>query len=158
MIKLIKVGLKDIDEIMNIQRLCFKEYLDKYHDDEVNPCNESTEHFKERLVSEDWDIYFIKYNGEAAGVIKVNHYDLNTFKINDFGIIPKFRDIHLGTSVFMNIKDKYCDAKEWILSTILEEERCIHFYEKLGFVRTTDREPKVINENMTIVGYKLSIK
>lgn len=155
MIELIKAELKDSEEILYIQKQCFIEYLDKYQDHEVNPCNEDIEHLKSRIESKIWDIYFIKVNGDVAGIIKVNHYDLNTYKINDFGILPKFRDMHIGTAVFMEIKEKYDNAKEWILSTILEEDRCIHFYEKFGFKRSSDKEPKVINEKMTIVGYKL---
>lgn len=155
MIELIKAELEDIEEIMKIQKECFHEYLEKYQDYEVNPCNETIEHFKERLVSDVWHIYFIKFNGEIAGLIKINHYDKDTYKINDFGILPRFRDKYIGTSVFMQIKEKYYNASQWILSTILEEERCIHFYEKLGFKRTFDKAPRIINDKMTIVGYEL---
>lgn len=155
MIELVKVNRTYTDKVLNIQKQCFSEYLEKYHDDDINPANESLEHLNEIIMDTTWDIYIINYSGENAGIIKIKQIDNENYKIGDFGIIPDFRDKNIGTEVIHTIKDIYTNAKTWTLSTILQESRCIHFYEKLGFVRTTDREPKIINEYMTIVGYKL---
>ncbi|MEG0613476.1 MAG: GNAT family N-acetyltransferase [Clostridium sp.] len=155
MIELVEVNMDDANTVIDIQKQCFSEYLQKYHDDDVNPANETLEHLNKVIINEAWDIYIIKYNGENAGIIKVNKFDADTYKINDFGISPKFRDRNIGTMVFLKVEELYTYAKVWILSTILQESRCIHFYEKLGFKRTTDREPTILNKNMTIVGYKL---
>lgn len=155
MIELIKANINNANKVLDIQKQCFSEYLEKYHDDNVNPSNESLEHLNKIIMNNAWDIYIIKYNDKNIGIIKVKKDNEYTYKIDDFGILPKFRDKSIGTKVFLKIEELYNNPKIWILSTILQESRCIHFYEKLGFKRTSDREPTIVNEHMTIVGYKL---
>ena len=46
----------------------------------------------------------------------------------------------------------YPEVTTWKLTTIKEEPRNCHLYEKCGFVRTGEEE--IINDRMTIVAYE----
>lgn len=57
----------------------------------------------------------------------------------------------IASNVIKQLFNIYPNTIEWWLSTIKQEERNCHLYEKCGFVRTGDEI--VVNENMTLVFY-----
>ena len=61
----------------------------------------------------------------------------------------KFQNKGIASNVIKQLFDIYPNTIEWWLSTIKQEEKNCHLYEKCGFVRTGDEI--VVNENMTLV-------
>lgn len=43
MLKLIKVEVRDAKKLLDVQRTCFYEYLEKYHDHSINTVNKTLE-------------------------------------------------------------------------------------------------------------------
>ncbi len=156
MITFIKATVNDVYKVISVQTQCFIEFLDRYHDDTINPTNESAASIRRYIEDLNSTIYFIKNNDTEIGIIKLKKEQETVYKIDDFGILPEFRDQHLGTNVMIELQKKYAFVHTWQLSTILEEECNIHFYEKLGFKRVLEAAPIKINDQMTIVDYQLN--
>lgn len=96
------------------------------------------------------------FNGEKAGAVRVKwhkgqkvHKNVNW--ISPIFVIPKFQNKGIASNVIKQLFDIYPNTIEWWLSTIKQEEKNCHLYEKCGFVRTGDEI--VVNENMTLVFY-----
>ena len=71
-IELKRVTIDDIDEIIKMQKETFKPLLDKYHDDEVNPYNESLDKVKYKI--ENYFYYFIIIDDEKVGAKENSAY------------------------------------------------------------------------------------
>lgn len=86
-----------------------------------------------------------KNNGLVDVTINDKYYASPIF------VIPKFQNNGIASNVIKQLFDIYPNTIEWWLSTIKQEEKNCHLYEKCGFVRTGDEI--VVNENMTLVFY-----
>lgn len=96
------------------------------------------------------------FNGEKAGAVRVKWHNgekvhENVNWISPIFVIPKFQNKGIASNVIKQLFDIYPNTIEWWLSTIKQEERNCHLYEKCGFVRNGDEI--VVNENMTLVFY-----
>lgn len=155
MLKLIKVEVKDAKKLLDVQRICFYEYLEKYHDYSINPANKTPEQLEKTISDESYFAYFIEYNQELAGMICIKKISEEKCEIDIFGILPDYRNKHLGNKVINMIFEIHNTARIWVLGTMLQEEKNIYFYEKIGFSRIPDAKPIEINEYLTIVRYQL---
>lgn len=155
MLKLIKADIKDAKKLLDVQRICFYEYLEKYQDHSINPANKTTEQLATIISDESYFAYFIEYDKKIAGMICIKKLNEEKFEIDMFGILPDYRNKHLGTKVINLVFETHTTARIWVLGTMLQEEKNIRFYEKLGFTRIPDAEPIEINEYLTIVKYQL---
>ena len=129
---------------------------EKYQDDATSPAKESLETITKKIVDDNSDFYFILFNGEKAGAVRVRwhkgqkvHKNVNW--ISPIFVIPKFQNKGIASNVIKQLFDIYPNTIEWWLSTIKQEEKNCHLYEKCEFVRTGDEI--VVNENMTLVFY-----
>lgn len=86
-----RATINDIDEIMKMQKESFKPLMDKYHDDDINPYNESKEKIKYKI--ENYFYYFIVIDGIRVGAIAINDKkDGSKKKIAPLYILPKFQN------------------------------------------------------------------
>ena len=149
-VKLKRVTIDDINEIIKMQKKSFKPLLDKYHDDDINPYNESLDKVKYKI--ENYFYYFIIADGEKVGAIAINDKkDGSKKKIAPIYILPEFQNKGYGQSAIKEV-EKIHGENNWKLDTILEEKGNCHLYEKFGY-RKTGRIEK-ISDNQTIVFYE----
>lgn len=137
-----------------IQRLKYKSFLpiyDIYKDDETNPIMEPIEKTISILQQAYTDYWLIKYQEEYIGAIRIGSVKQGVYHISPVYIVPEYQNIGVGTIILEMMFEKYSNAEMWTLTTIKEELRNCHFYEKLGFVR--NEYVKVVNDKMTLVGY-----
>lgn len=151
---LVKAKIEDVYKIISIQTDCFIEFIDRYQDT-FNPTNESAFSIREYITNNNSDIYFIQHEDKDIGVMKIEKIEEGTYRIDDFGILPTYRDQHLGTQAMLSLFKLYEDVHTWRLATMLEEKRNLHFYEKLGFKRMEDIIPISITATMTMIEYEL---
>lgn len=86
-----------------------------------------------------------KYISDPNGIIR---------RISPICILPKCQNKGIASAALKLIFSEYPDTVLWSLDTILEEAGNCHFYEKLGFVRTSFKLK--VNDAMTLVGYEKS--
>lgn len=151
-VKLIKAEEKDNLLLQELKKESFMEILNKYKDYDTNPALESIEKINKEISDESSDYYIISVNNENIGGIRIENKNKNIYRISPFFIIPKYQGLSIGYEVLTMIFQKYTKAKCFILSTIKEEKRNCHLYEKAGFKRS---EGEInIKDNMTIVSYE----
>lgn len=154
LIELKLITRKDAECLHKLQIEAFMPLYEKYHNDATSPAKESLETITKKIVDDNSDFYFILFNGEKAGAVRVKwhkgqkvHKNVNW--ISPIFVIPKFQNKGIASNVIKQLFDIYPNTIEWWLSTIKQEEKNCHLYEKYGFVRTGDEI--VVNENMTLV-------
>ena len=156
LIELKLITREDAECLHKLQIEAFMSLYEKYQDDATSPAKESLETITKKIVDDNSDFYFILFNGEKAGAVRVKwhkgqkvHKNVNW--ISPIFVIPKFQNKGIASNVIKQLFDIYPNTIEWWLSTIKQEEKNCHLYEKCGFVRTGDEI--VVNENMTLVFY-----
>lgn len=150
-IELHKAGFSDCETLHRMQVICFQPLLDRYGDTDTNPAAEPIERIQSRMRQDETDYYFIRFNGETIGAIRVVRLPDSTSRISPMFILPAFQGRGLAQQTLARVEQLYPDAIGWQLDTIKEEARLCHLYEKMGYKRT-GREER-LQDDMTIVFY-----
>lgn len=156
LIELKMITREDAECLHKLQIEAFMPLYEKYQDDATSPAKESLETIAKKIVEDNSDFYFILFNGEKAGAVRVKwHNGGNVYEninwISPIFIVPRFQNKGIASNVIKQLFTIYPNIIEWRLDTIKQEERNCYLYEKCGFVRTGDET--VVNENMTLVDY-----
>lgn len=150
--KLIRASVNDCDKLWKMQTEAFRDMLEKYQDYEISPANEPREKVEARLKDEFTYFYFIVFEENYAGAVRVvDRKDGSRKRVSPIFIMKEFRGKGLAQKTFAEI-EKLHGSHNWELETILQEEGNCYLYEKLGYKRTDKVEN--INERMDIVFYK----
>ncbi len=155
----IELSLATKEEALVLHRLQVEAFLplyEKYHDDETSPAKENLQRITDKITEDNSDFYFIEYNSEKVGGVRVRYHQgekvlENVNWISPVFIIPEFQNKGIATCVIEKLFKLYPDAEEWRLDTIKQEPGNCHLYEKCGFVKSG--EDIIVNENMTLVKY-----
>ncbi len=155
-IKLKLAEEKDAECMHGLQVEAFMPLYEKYKDDDTSPAKESLERITCKIVEVNSDFYFIMFNGEKVGGVRVRwHHGGKVYEnvnwISPIFIIPKFQNRGIAGKVIEKLFDSYPDTKEWKLETIKQEKGNCHLYEKYGFVRVG--EDIAVNDRMILVEY-----
>lgn len=155
-ITLEKCELADAAKILALSVEIFTPFLEKYHDDAVNPAKMPIDKVVSWLTQDFTTIYFVKANDEIVGFVRVIEVTWDfpgqlKIHLSPLGIVPSRQNQGIMQEVFRQLEQLYQPTDGWELSTILQEARNIHFYEKLGYERTG--EATRVNEFEDIVGF-----
>lgn len=152
-IELRKATLNDSETLWQMQVIAFEELLNKYQDYETNPASEKIQRTIERLSMPETYYYFITYENEISGAIRVVDLKDNTTpkRISPLWIMPEYRGKGLAQKAILKAEEIH-GAENWELSTILQEKGNCYLYEKMGYKPVG--EPQIINDKMTLVFYK----
>ncbi len=151
-IKLKRIGMSECERLWKMQVEAFSELLEKYHDYEISPANESISRVKERLIQTYTYYYFIMNGENTVGAVRVvDMKDGSAKRISPIFIMKNHRGNGLAQAAIRAV-EKIHGKDNWCLDTILQEEGTCHLYEKMGYRQTG--ETKVINDRMTIVFYE----
>lgn len=154
-VKLEEAREDELGEMLKLQVESFMPLYEKYHD-EGSPAIETVDRLKAR-VSPERKYYFIVYYGMRVGGINLakkpnDESNPRPMYICPLFITPKFQNKGIGAVAIRKAFEMFPDTRVWKLSTLLQEPRDLHFYEKLGFKRIG--EPKPVNELLTLVDYE----
>ena len=151
-IELQKLTITDASQWHKLQVEAYAPLLEKYQDHETSPAAESLSQVVERMSSACREHFFILKDGEISGGVRTAWWpDTTQYRLGSIFILPRFRDMGIGQIAMSLVETRYPNATTWELDTVLQEERNIHFYEKLGYKRVG--EESVVNSNMTLVSY-----
>ncbi len=153
-VKLEKVREDELELLHQMQIESFMPLYEIYHD-EGSPALESIERIRNRAKVANRQYYFIVKDGARVGVINVGHNDPNEHAVSYVSplfILPRYQNRGFGYAAIRKAMEMYPEVTTWKLTTIKEEPRNCHLYEKCGFVRTGEEE--IINDRMTIVAYE----
>jgi len=152
-----KVGVEASERWLAMQVETFTPFLEKYEDHEIDPATESLEKVRSRF--QPWQEHFyIELNGEVVGGIRSAWWVKDDgsvperYRLGNMMILPQYQNLGIGQEAVRLLEAQYPNAISWELDTLLQEERNLYFYEKLGYVRVG--EPHVVNEKLSLVYYK----
>lgn len=159
MIGLAKADRREAALIHRLQCESFMPMYERYHDDDTSPAKESVEGIAAKLESDDTDFYIISYENEPVGGVRVVREGvtggLESCRISPIFILPQYQDKGIGSGVMEMLFERY-SVQRWHLSTILQERRDCHFYEKHGFVRSGGEV--CLKDGITLVFYEKTIR
>lgn len=151
-VRLVRASMADAEAIWQMQRIAFAQLLEKYQDFDTNPANEPLEKVQWRLSLPATYFYFIQIDGVNAGAIRIiDHHNEQRKRISPLFVMPEFRGMGVAQAAIRSAEQLH-GTRHWNLSTILQEPKNCHLYEKMGYTFTG--ETKAINERMTIVFYE----
>ncbi|MDR3598349.1 GNAT family N-acetyltransferase [Clostridium sp.] len=82
----------------------------------------------------DFESFKIIYNNIIVGAYTISFKPNKEYTLEMLFIDPKYREYHIGTTVWKNIEEKYVEAKVWIVETPDYSKRNHYFYtKKCGF-------------------------
>ena len=150
--RLVRANVSDCEKIWSMQIEAFADLLAKYQDYETSPGNEPKERIRAKLLDEFTFFYFIHYENDIVGAVRVvDRKNGDRKRIAPIFIMKRFRNKGLAQKTFEEI-EKIHGSNNWMLDTILQEEGNCYLYEKIGYRRTGKIEN--INERMDIVYYE----
>ncbi len=149
--KIIKIDESYVTDVKNILYEAYLPLLEKYHDEEKNPANKTTDVILFDLKRENSDAYLLILDTNPIGYVRVGQRAKGEFSIADLAILPTHQGNGYAQLFLKEIEKIYDMAEKWSLVTIKEEEKNCHLYEKLGYVQKNVLEE--VNENMHFVLY-----
>lgn len=151
-VKLTRATVEDAQRLWEMQVKSFQKLLEKYHDYETNPANETVDRMIGRLMQKETYYYFICMEQVKVGAIRVIDYKTEESKrISPLFILPEYQNQGIA-QIAMEMCEQIHGCENWELDTILQEEGNCYLYEKMGYHKS-DRTEK-INDKMTLVFYK----
>lgn len=156
-IELKLASVEDAMQIYKMQQEAFMPLYEKYHDDETSPVKETLEKIRWKITEPDAEFYIIRWEGKAAGAIRIRHHQgstrlSNVNWISPIFVIPAFQNRGIAQKAIQKAFALYPQRTTWKLDTIKQEAGNCHLYEKCGFVRVG--EEHIVNEYMTLVEYE----
>ena len=152
-VKLARASVEDAEEVLSMQRLAFRELLEKYQDYDTSPACQTLERLRSKFQRPGLSFYFILCNGEKAGAIcVVDTGEPGVLKrVSPLFILPGYRRRGIARAA-MQEAERLHGAHGWSLDTIAEEPGNCRLYEGMGYRRIG--EPRKVNERMTLVDYR----
>ena len=135
-ISLKKAEINDCEKIHSMQIAGFKALLDKYQDYETSPGAETLERIKCRFDFSQIDHYFIEFQDESIGYIRINKLNENTCHLSQMFILPDYQGKGYAQQAIKQVELLNPQAKNWVLDTIKQEEKLCYLYEKMGYKQT----------------------
>ncbi len=150
---LAQVEQADLYQVLSMQAEAFAELLEKYHDDDTSPANETYTDILRRYRQEGSTYYFILSGEEKVGVIRVvDKRDGESRKrISPLFILPGYRRRGYAQKAIAEA-ERIHGAHNWQLVTILQEEGNCRLYESMGYEQRGIAQ--VISDEMTLVIYE----
>ncbi len=150
-IQLAKVPLEEAEQFWQMQRTAFLELLERYQDRETNPACQTLERVREKMTQADSFFYWIKWEEESVGGIRIVARANESKQISLLFVRPEYRNRGIAQQAIRLAEELY-GGKDWVLGTHLQEKRNCHLYEKMGYRPTG--ETREINGKMTLIYYK----
>ena len=143
---------EDAPVIWKMHKIAFRELLERYQDYDISPVNQSLDQLRLRCSQKDRYYYFINVDENPVGVLSVtDKQDGSRKRLSPMFILPQFQGRGYAQEA-MKQAEKIHGERGWELDTILQEERLVHLYEKMGYRKTG--KTAAVNPRMTLVFYQ----
>jgi len=117
-IKLVRIGVNEVENLWNMQMDAFKSLLEKYQDFETSPGAESKEKIEAKLLQDYTYFYYIYLDKNIVGAVRVvDKNDASRKRIAPIFIIENYRNKGIAQRVFSEI-ERIHGENNWKLDTI----------------------------------------
>ena len=149
-IELRKASLSDAETLWKMQKAAFAPLYEIYRD-ESSPAIEPLSRTQERLEQSETSYYLILADGAPAGAIRVRDWRGERSKvISPLFVLPEYQGRGIAQQA-IRLAEEIHGSHDWLLDTIVTEDKLRHLYEKMGYRDTGKRCP--VNEKLTLMLY-----
>ncbi len=150
-VRLVRAVESDAEELLLIQRECFRSEYEKYKDD-GSPYRLSLERMRGKIAYAGGAYYRIVYQAATVGGIWVYEKEPGTYRMSILYVLPAYQGRGIGQKSLMMVEDLHQDVIHWELDCPDDLPINRHCYEKAGYRLTGKKE--VINDRLTLVCYQ----
>jgi ribosomal protein S18 acetylase RimI-like enzyme len=128
--KIEDASLRDLQAILDLQKLCYRENAERYDDFTIPPMTQTLEGMEDdfnRCV-----ILKIETELGIIGSVRGCKQD-GSVLIGRLIVHPDFQNNGLGKRLMREIENRFPRARRFELFTGVKDEKNIHFYTKLGY-------------------------
>jgi len=143
---------EDAVRLTEMQARAFMPCVNRRGGFETSPASETTDRMLERIIDQRSHVFIILADGVYAGMIRVKALTDVAYKISPIFVLPEFQNQGIGQKAMRLAFEKFPSARIWTLFCVREEEKNVHFYEKLGFHKTGCE--RKLAENITLIEYE----
>ncbi len=140
---------EDAEVLLKVQKKAFSPLLERYKDNDFNPCCETLEQIKRNIAR--GYFYKIIFNGGLVGGIMVHQLEEQKWKLRIIFVSPELQGKGIAQGAIRLMEAIHSDVTDWILETPHDLYNNHHIYEKAGYTRTNEITP--INEKLALVHY-----
>ena len=149
-IELRKASLSDAETLWKMQKAAFTSIYEIYRD-EGSPAMEPLSRTQERLKQSETSYYFILADRAYAGAIRVRDWQGERPKIiSPLFVLPEYQGRGIAQQAIC-LAEEIHGSHDWLLDTIVTEDKLRHLYEKMGY-RDIGKRCSV-NEKLTLMLY-----
>jgi ribosomal protein S18 acetylase RimI-like enzyme len=138
MVDISRARLDDLQEILAIQRLAYRQEAKLYDDYQIPPLTETLEDLKDKFASHT----FLKAtaDGKIIGTVRVLQ-EGNTCHVGRLAVHPDFQNRGVAAKLLMEVERTFPACGRFELFTGDRSVRSIRLYEKLGYKRFKTERP-----------------
>jgi ribosomal protein S18 acetylase RimI-like enzyme len=125
-----KTGPHDLQAILELQRLCFREAAERYHDPAIPPLTQTLAELKDEFTR--CILLKIEINSRIIGSARAWEQD-GTAYIGRVIVHPAFQNQGLGKKLMAAIEAQFPKTERFELFTGCRDEKNIAFYHHLGY-------------------------
>ena len=150
-----KATIEDCEKIHKIQITAYKPLLDKYQDFEFNPGAETYECFRNRFNNAAINHYIIEASDTFIGYFRVFLTGENICRFSALFILPKYQGKGYAQQAMKQVEKLYPNITKWTLSTIKQEQKLCHLYEKMGYTAISE---EAVKDGMDLINYEKVVR
>ncbi len=142
-----KAEFKDLENILELQKLCYQENAKRYNDFNIQPLTQTLEELEKDFNAMDHLILKVEDNSKIIGSIR-GYAKNNICFIEKVIVHPDYQNKGLGTKLLIEIENKFDYVEKYELYTGYKDEKNLYLYKKSGYIIFKE---ETINENLKMV-------
>lgn len=130
MFPILEAELKEIDDILSLQKIAYQSEAEIYKDFSIPPLHQTIDEIKEEFERQ----LFLKAveNGKIIGSVRAYEKD-DTCYIGKLIVGPAFQNKGAGTALMHEIEKRFKHVKRFELFTGYKSKKNLYLYNKLGY-------------------------
>ncbi len=136
---------KDLEEILELQKLAYQSEAEIYDDYSIPPLTQTLEEIKEDFSFQ--ILLKIVINNKLIGSVRA-YRENDTCYIGKLIVHPNSQNKGIGTKLLKEVEIKFNDVKRYELFTGHRSEKNLYLYQKLGYLQF---KSEIINENLQLI-------
>ena len=127
--QILKAGINDAEEILNLQKLAYQIEADRYNNHDIPPLKQTIEELKNQF--KDHIILKAISDGKIIGTVRAYEKD-GTCYVGRLAVHPGMHNLGIGTALMKEIEKCY-NPKRYDLFVGSKSDNNIHLYQKLVY-------------------------
>ena len=128
--KIENAELIDLPAILELQKLCYQENAERYHDYKIPPLMQTIDELKDEFKS----CLILKVMDDSKIIGSIRAYEkTDVCYIGRVIVHPDFQNKGIGKKMMMEIENRFPSSAKFELFTGFKDEKNIYFYSKLGY-------------------------